>query len=594
MSATTLLTRRENVQNSPSGPSTTLRVALPVVVVVVGCFSAGRGDQGRIGEWGLIQALPWLYFASVAALTVSFFVELRRDGLNIPALGLHLVGLVVLLYGAPGFLEAEPRFATAWLHAGFTEQILDNGVSRPGVDARFNWPGFFGAAAAVTGAGGLASPLPLLRWAPVVMVLLYLPPLYVIGRQLTGSVTATWLGLWLFLPVNWVGQDYFAPQSLGFALYLSAIAITVVFFRQGDQLSLGRPLSALRDRFTFDGLPDVATTPRTRVGLVALLVFLAAAVAVSHQLSPIAFVVTSLALVVAGRSRLLVLPLIAGVVALGWISVGTTAYWVGHMNVLFGGVGDVGSVVGGVGKRVGGSPVHLALVKLRVAFTVAVWTLMSVSAVVLWIRRHPPLTLVTLAVAPFVLTVESYGSEGPLRIFLFSSPFACLIIAQALAAYRGRRAVQVAVLVGALALLPLFLVMRYGNESFEQVSPKEVEAMRVLYRTAPLGSNFVSPTSQVPWRFQSAADYRYTRPVNDPEFLDGKTEGVRPLISKEAEQAPRTYLIVTRSQTTYASEALGQPPGWFESVKPLLNRPNGYRLIYRNADALIYSYEAPS
>src|SRR4030095_14512228 len=93
-------------------------------------------------------------------------------------LAVHLIGLVMLLYGAPGFLEQEPRFATAWLHVGDTGQLLDRGVSAPEIDARFNWPGFFAVAAAVTGAGGLKSALALIRWAPVFFVLRYLPTIH--------------------------------------------------------------------------------------------------------------------------------------------------------------------------------------------------------------------------------------------------------------------------------------------------------------------------------------------------------------------------------------------------------------------------------
>jgi hypothetical protein len=586
---------RTTVSLLPSWDQPPLRLAVAFVVVVLGCVAASHGDQVQIGAWGLIQALPLLYFVSTALLTVSFFLELfRRDRSSNLVLAAHLIGMVVLLHGAPGFLEQEPRFATAWLHAGYTDQILDRGVSAPKIDARFNWPGFFGAAAAVTGAGGLVSSLALLRWAPVFMVLLYLPPIYVIGKHLTGSGTAAWLGLWLFLLVNWVGQDYFAPQSLGFVLYLMPIAIIVTFFRDGPHLPLGSRLSAWRDGLSYDGLPDVTVGPRIKIALAVLLVLITTALAVSHQLSPIVLVLASTALVLVGRFRLLVFPVIAGILTLGWISVGATPYWVGHLHTIFGGVGDVDAVVNNsVGERIAGSAAHLTLVNLRLGLTGAVWALMALSTLILWIRRHPPLTLFALAAAPFVMVVQNYGSEGVLRIFLFSSPFACVIIAQMLVALVGRRPVQVLVAAAALALVPLFLLTRYGNESFEQVRPNEIEALRTLYMIAPLGSNLVSPTAQVPWRFAFATDYDYSRP-HDPEgFLRGKLGAVRVLVDGESDDDHETYLVITTSQMIYASEALGESPNWFDEVRPLLTRANGYRLLYRNADAMIYEYKAP-
>jgi len=572
-----------------------IRIAAALAVVVLGCVAASHGDQGQIGPWGLIQALPTLYFVSTALLTVSFVVELlRRDRSNNLVLAAHVVGMVVLLHGAPGFLEQEPRFPTAWLHVGFTDQILDRGVSAPKVDARFSWPGFFGAAAAVTGAGGLESALPLLRWAPVCMVLLYLPPIFVIGRQLTGSGTAAWLGLWLFLLVNWVGQDYFAPQALAFVFYLMSIAIMVTFFREGTQIPLGQRLSAWRDGLPYDGLPDITVGARMRIALVVLLVLIATALAQTHQLTPIALVLGSTALVVVGRLRLLVFPVIAGVLVLGWISLGAKAYWVGHLDTIFGGVGDINAVVeGSVGERIAGSGEHLVLVDLRLGFTGAVWAVMALSVLILWIRRHPPVTLLALAAAPFVTVAQKYGNEGVLRMFLLSAPFAALIIAQMLVTLLGRRPVQALVAVAALALVPLFLLTRYGNESFEQVRHNEIDALQTLYTIAPRGSDLVSPTTQVPWRFAFATDYGYNRPRDAEGFRMGDLGAVRGLVGGEADADVPTYLVITRSQIIYASEALGEPVNWFDEVRPLLTPANGYRLVYMNPDALVYEYKDP-
>jgi hypothetical protein len=590
-----LVKPRNTVSLPASWGQPPVRLAVSIVVVVLGCVAASHGDQTQIGAWGLIQALPLLYFVSTALLTVSFFLELfRRDRSSTLVLAAHLIGLVVLLHGAPGFLEQEPRFATAWLHVGYTDQILDHHVSAPKIDARFNWPGFFGAAAAITGAGGLGSALALLRWAPVFIVLLYLPPIYVIGKHLTGSGTATWLGLWLFLLVNWVGQDYYAPQALGFVLYLMSIAVIVTFFRDGTHVPLGPRISARREGLSYDGLPDVTVGPRIKIALVVLLVLLASALAVSHQLSPIVFVLASMALVLVGRFRLLVFPAIAGVLTLGWISVGATPYWIGHLGTIFGGVGDVNAVVGNsVGERIGGSAVHLALVNLRLGLTGAVWALMALSTIILWIRRHPPITLFALTATPFVMVAQNYGTEGVLRIFLFSAPFACLIIAQMLVALVDRRPEQVLVAATALALVPLFLLTRYGNESFEQVRPNEIEALRTLYKIAPLGSNLVSPTAQVPWRFAFATDYDYSRPFDATGFRTGDPDAVRVLVGSETDDPRATFLVITTGQMIYASEALGEPPDWFDDVRPLLTQANGYRLVYRNADATIFEYKDP-
>ena len=41
---------------------------------------------------------------------------------------------------------------------------------------------------------------------------------------------AVWAGVWIFFATNWVGQDYFSPQGLVYALYLVVLAILLTWF----------------------------------------------------------------------------------------------------------------------------------------------------------------------------------------------------------------------------------------------------------------------------------------------------------------------------------------------------------------------------
>ncbi len=570
---------------------------VPVVAAVVGGAAAASGDQSLIGSWGLIQALPWPYFVALAVVGASFVLQLYglRDEeptlLGHLTLGAHVVCLVFLLHGAPALLESEPRFATAWLHAGFTDQILERGVTRTEVDARFSWPGFFAAAAAVAGAAGIEDPMAFVRWAPTVAVLLYLPPLYVIARHLTRSTHAAWLAIFLVVPVNWVGQDYFAPQTMGFVLYLWWLTLLVLFFRQGPQLRLPRFANRWR-RLPHDGDPDLTVSPKLRAGALMVVVLLTAAAAVSHQLTPIMMVFTASALMVAGRLRFVTFPVIALLLTAGWLSLGATAYWTGHLDAIFGNAGNLQASLGGVKGRVEGSPEHLTVVRIRLVFSAVTWLSAAAATWFLWARRgRAQVTLAVLVVAPIAGMAQPYGGEAVLRVFLFSSPFACMVLAQTALAMPWRRAAHTLVAVTAVALLPLFVLIRYGNESYEQVRPDEVRAMEVVYDIAPFDSNLISPTSQVPWRFINAADYRYRRPADALGFRDGLPTAIRNPVSEGGLDAPATYLIVTDGQIVYATEALGSPEGWFEDlVKPQLTPENGYQLVYENDAALVYEF----
>jgi hypothetical protein len=103
----------------------------------------------------------------------------------------------------------------------------------------------------------------------------------------------------------------------------------------------------------------------------------------------------------------------------------------------------------------------------------------------------------------------------------------------------------------------------------------------------------VTPTTQVPWRFEHAADYQYERPRDPEGFLRADLGAVRQLLANSSQNGPRTYVLLTTGQEVYASEAQGAAPNWFDRVRPLLTPANGYRLLLRNRDASVYEYQAP-
>src|SRR5204863_379717 len=73
----------------------------------------------------------------------------------------------------------------------------------------------------VTDLTGIAS------WAPVFFNLLDLAAAVFVFSALTRDRRVIWLGSWLFLIANWVGQDYFSPQAFAFFLYLVVIGCTL-------------------------------------------------------------------------------------------------------------------------------------------------------------------------------------------------------------------------------------------------------------------------------------------------------------------------------------------------------------------------------
>jgi hypothetical protein len=207
--------------------SAVARSLLPLAALGIGFFAMTRANVSAIGAYGLIQALPPLYYVALALAALSFLLTWNNPRFSPLRFSVDLVVLVLLLQSAPAVIEPEARFPTAWLTAGFTDFVAKAGHVLPGIDARFSWPGFFAGVGMLSRAAGLPSTILLLKWWPVAMNLLYLPPVYFLARAILRDRRRAALATWLFPLANWVGQDYFSPQSVAFLLYITLVWIIV-------------------------------------------------------------------------------------------------------------------------------------------------------------------------------------------------------------------------------------------------------------------------------------------------------------------------------------------------------------------------------
>lgn len=570
---------------------------LSVLSVVVGFLVVrGKGDHD-IGPWGIVEVLPGVYWVCLATPALVFFRELSRQA-NKLLLALALISQTVLIYGTVVVGESVPRFATAWLHAGFTNQILTTGQTVTGVDARFSWPGFFSGAGVLSEALGVA-PVQMVRWAPICFGLAYLPPLALLFRALHGSRRVRWAGLWIFTVANWVGQDYFAPQSFGFLLNLIALSIVCSVFLGGNRVRFTRAriLGRLRALAAAPGDGEHQLLKRTdkktqRGFLIATLLVIFGAMAMSHQLTPFMLCTTLVMLVVTGSMRLKLLPIALLVITFGWLCYGAEDYWTGHLTTIFGDAGQVSSVVNsGVGSRIVGSEVHQYVVNLRIGSAGFIWCVAALGGLIMLRRRGYGLVAGVITVAPFLmLLVQAYGGEGILRIYLFSLPGAALLAAEVVvAAVSGRRSLRPVVTVLALCLLPICLVTRYGNESYEHVRPGEAQAIEALYGLAPRGSTLWALAPNIAWRYHGLLDYNY-----GPTTLgDLALQRVDIIVSEMSVNPAGSYLVYTRGQIVYGEQVYGLPSNWGPTLQDAINESGRFIIVYRNPDAVIYKLVKP-
>lgn len=332
-------------------------------------------DLDAAGSAGLIQVLPWQWFAAfLIALCVWWH----------PAALALLCGMIV---ATVNLADMGAVMNTGYVHVGFAEAIADWGILG-GIDARFSWPGFLTAASFIQQISGTTR---LLVFYPAVIAMIYIPAVYALAQVLGSTRRQSLLAGILFVAINWSAQDYYSPQSAALLLYL--VVITLV----------------LRNEHEF----------------VALL--LATAMVVSHQLTPVTLIVLLGLLSLLKATKFRTLWLGVAVVFATWFVFGATDWWAGNLPVLLEGLGKASEAVSsGLTERVRGEAIYTLMQKFRVLFTLA---LGLVAVLVWWRTKHKVVAAAVLAPATLIFG-QSYGGEVILRAFLYSAPFLAIMIAR--------------------------------------------------------------------------------------------------------------------------------------------------------------------
>jgi hypothetical protein len=582
-------------------------IAAPLAATALWLSSLSSVHIGRMSDLGLVSVLPPAAFVALAMLMVSFCFALREPTQRTLIILLHIGLLVFMLYGVTALVEAMPRFNVNYRDAGFTEYITRTGTLAPGLDAYFNWPGFFIFSAVLVKTMGVASILSFAAWSSFVLNLLYVGPLHSIYSSFTSDKRLIWLGIWIFVLSNWIGQDYYAPQGFDFFLYLVIIAIMLRWLKGQLPAALNnlstpteRRAGAVRRIFAWLTQPEAPQTPisaRQKILMLICLLAIFGVIVCSHPLTPFFTLLSVTGLVVLRGYRPRWLPVILALMTVAWIGFMTRVYLVGHLAAVLGEVGNVqGTVTANVTGRIVGSPEHIFITVARVAMTALIWLLACGGFVRRLRHNRQDATPVALALAPLLMAVaQSYGGEIFLRIYLFALPpiafFAAALLFPTLAAL-GSRWRTIAAIGLSFVLLSGFVFTRYGNERNDYMSVDEVTGMRQLYRLASPGALFVDVDDGAPWQFQQIEQFEYLTLMDTlPQDLAPPNIGALAEFIKNHTDHP-AYLIITRSQAATLESTSGLPSNALNKFERAILTSGYFTLVYSNPDAQIYRFVA--
>ncbi len=602
-------------------------LVLPIAAVALWASSLPGIHFGAMNDLGLVSVLPWQTWVAFAVLTLSFVLCWRRADRMAWLLLVHVLLLIVMLYELPAFVTHEPIGPIVFRHTGITENLIRTGAVNTRIDAYFSWPGFFMGLAALVKLAGVPNALSFAIWATVAFNLLYLPPLLLLTRALTRDPRLRWGAIWVFYAANWINQDYLAPQAFTYLFYLTILALLLTYLQpRGTDLSgagrlvrRSRALLRVRD----PDIPMPAVSRWTAPGIVALVIILYTVSVTSHQLMPFVILFSVAALVATGQCSARGLPLLMAVILAVWFIFVAHSYISGHIAQLLEQFGNVSQAASAnVTSRIGGSALHLIVIRERLLLTGGLWLLALVGGIRRFRGGYADYAAATLGLAPLLLFgLQAYGGEMLLRIYFFMLPFAAFFAAAALlpgrvsgtaapsrlpTAHRpgfpslrvGSGTLRVdlsAVTFGLIAAILLggCILARYGNERLDYFPPDELAATRFLYEHAQPGSTLAVERQYLPWKYRGYEQYQYLsvesmlgekHPASPAQALGRISQALRPTAGH-----PAGFVILTRSQRVYA-EMLGGVPSqnYLNEFERLLRGSPKFRLVYSSPDAQIY------
>jgi hypothetical protein len=468
-----------------------LVLAVAALMWVYGLSTAGHE---RLGDFGLLRELPPVWYCAVGLVvaTCIWGVAARKVFSN-GLMSASVTSLVVMLYSSAGLLADVPRFPWTYKHIAVTNFITATGHVDPSIDIYNRWPGFFSISAFLGEVMGYRNALDYAAWAETGFALVDAVLVLAIVRTISRRARVHWTATLVFTLSNWVNQNYYAPQSLSYCLYLAMCLVALTFLRNTPATWMIAVEGRIRKSRVVQKLKKkrLATlaekweqpVPVLQILAVVAIIVLQTVIVVSHQLTPYIAVLGLLPLFVAGYFRPRWLGPVLLAIALAYL-IPNVEYIRGKYG-LFSGFNIFSNtgyrmprtepLVVGQWVLTGNSLAHLAVVL----------TLMTGAlAVAGFIRRllsgevRTTLVVAWLAFAPALgLLGQSYGGEARFRVYLFALPWLAIGVAWLFWSRPGRSRKMVIGAGASLALMAmLFTVVHFQPEADYRVSKDDVVA----------------------------------------------------------------------------------------------------------------------
>ncbi|WP_088942535.1 hypothetical protein [Rhodococcus sp. 1168] len=565
---------REFLRHNVAG----LLLALAVVLwlpALPGLESAGYS------QFGLLSAGtgPVLVIC-MALVVVAFLTAVRRHQLRI---AVAAIGVAILVQRVTVTLVTDaPVYEWTYKHVAVTEYILAFGALPPnGIDIYAQWPGFF----VVTAWFAEVSNLGILSLAHVFAPMIHILTavfVYSLARVLKARRRVAITAAMIAELVNWVGQDYYAPQALGFVLAVGFLVLLL------------------------------ASTQLRVTGFLAIIPF--AALVPTHQLTPYWLFAVTGVLLVTRRAKPWWLMFPLAIILLGYLYPRLSIVAPYGLLSGFDPVENAASNVqapGILGKQV------TSLVCR--ALSAGVFALAMASIVYAWRTKKTfwaPMVMAFGSIA--LLAGQSYGGEAIFRVYLYAIPGCALLIAPMLLAALdmepsaarstmgkvGARAALAAAALGTVGAATFGLQGYFGLWPLIIENRAQVDQTRDLVAQAPAGSTFtlLYPAgypirSTAKYVEQAEANELFDAPLNyyGPEYmLEFPTAEQLEAFDWDASQRDTpSYVILTRQSLESMKYYGFMQEGAAETFERWLRSNPAWSVRSQDADTIVFERQVP-
>lgn len=582
--------------------------AIALVTLAAGAgvwvLALSQARMADVDDFGLLSAMHPAFYAALAICIGGFVWEVsRRSPRAWVAVG-HTALLLTIMHATVPLLVAEPEYAWTYKHLGVIDLIASGRPMDNAYDVYQQWPAFFALVAQLTETAGVSA-LRIASWAPIFFGLANLLPVYAIFRTLSADRRVPYIAAFVFSAINWVAQDYLAPQAFAYTLSLGALLVLLRWLRRDPAPTKERGPRFLRRLWDWaqTGMgPLPYTSSRAKTLSLVTLYVVYAAIVVSHQLSPYLIAISATALVAFRLVQTVQILPIFGVIAVLQL---IPRYRLVESWGLFDGFNlfaNAQPLAPTQGEVSAGRTFSVLAIQV---LALSIWLTATLVVIANRKRLGPLAVPAALAAGPFaILLGNSYGGEAVFRIFLFSSPWCAYLITVGLLRLRMRRGLGIGLAVPVLVLATLVAIQgEHGQLKVNAFTTAEVRAAQYLYANVPDGAAIVMAGANYPDRIGA----RYTDVLGavgttDTLLPTGDSEGAVVLgeamdetdldaINSYFDQySMPAFLVLSKSQANAAAYFGYYKPDRLDRLRALLDASPKWHLWYGNDDTRIFRY----